>query len=498
MEKSLKQKNVYMTAILLFLFTYFFLVVLNAVFHVQSDDLGKPLRGLQSAVNQYMHWNGRLGELISVTYGSWFASTPFFPFVNSLIGSCVIFFIYVHIFGRLPDNTSRDITFFSILFLFLLFDPVYIFGSLFYWSAACYNYLYAWFLILLLLLPVNFFWRKKEFSTKTSRIFLILGIPIGIFAGWASEFCIVIILLWIASIIIAFIKKQKLPLWYFTSLIALVVGWLILYLCPGLRERGLTTEDFYSISALLKAGPEFLFKRLLYTYDRLTYMSHSSLYYENFIFVSLFLILTSIFYKPSVKKFLVTFAVVAVLFCMVRFIPKMFFIIGLIGLCILSTAQMRKEDKYISTLWLIIAAVLVTEFIFIGSTIQIGIPRRARMQFAILNMILISVIMSYCFEVFKDDEKVKRTVKILSVTVTLLFSAFVVGECIHMRMKWNAMEKSVAEQKSKGIMDVTVSKDYFKSLYWSYGDWGDPNEDPLTWPNNKYANYYGVNTYTVK
>ena len=398
----------------------------------------------------------------------------------------------------MPRRTFKDITFFSVFFLFLLFDPVYIFGSLFYWSAACFNYLYAWFFILILLLPVNFLWRKKEFSVKTNRLFLIFGIPAGIFAGWSSEFCIVIILLWIVSIFVAFLKGQKLPIWYFVSLCALIAGWLILYLCPGLRERGLTTEDFYSISALIKSGPAFLFKRLLYTYDRLTYMSHSSLYYEYFIFISLFLVLTSIFYKPSVKKYFVNFLAIAVLLCMVRFLPKIFFILTLIVICILGYIRMKKENKYISDLWLIMAAVLIVEFIFIGSTIQIGIPRRARMQFAILNMCLIAVNMAYCFEVFKYNDKLQKIVQNICVVVTLLFSLFVVAECIHMRMKWNAMEKSVAEQKSKGIMDVTVSKDYFKSLYWSYGDWGDPNEDPLTWPNNTYARYFGVNTYTVK
>lgn len=497
-NKSVNKKNEFLTSIIIAVLIYVFLVFLNIVFPTQSDDLGKKLNGIQTVIDKYLHWNGRFGELLLVMFGAWLSSKPIFAFLNAITGTSVIMLIYLNIFGHVPRKNVKDITYFSVLFLFLLFDPVYIFGSLFYWAAGCFNYLLAWFLILLLITPVNFLWRNIEFSKRQNTFFLICGIPVGIFAGWSSEFGIVIILLWIVSIVFAKIKDKKLPLWYFTSLCALIAGWLILYLSPGVHERGMTSEDFYSISALLKAGPVDLTKRLLYTYDRLTYMSHSSLYYEYFIFISLFLVLTSVFYKPSVKKYIVNFLTIAVLLCMVRFLPKIFFILTLIVVCVLGYIRMKKEDKYISDLWLIMAVVLIAEFVFIGSTIQIGIPRRARMQFAILNMCLIAVNMTYCFKVFKDNEKVQKTTCIICVSLAILFSVFVCAEVVHMRLKWNAMEKSVAEQKAKGIMDVTVSKEYFKSIYWSYGDWGDPNEDATTWPNDSYARYYGVDTYTVK
>lgn len=47
------------------------------MFPVQSDDLGAPLGNLDSMIGSYMHWNGRIGELLKVWFGSYFAHTIF-------------------------------------------------------------------------------------------------------------------------------------------------------------------------------------------------------------------------------------------------------------------------------------------------------------------------------------------------------------------------------------------------------------------------------------
>ena len=70
---------------------FLFLYALNALFPPQSDDLGRGLGLLQGALSSYMNWNGRLGELLSVGFGSHFATTPYFALLNALIGTYVIY-----------------------------------------------------------------------------------------------------------------------------------------------------------------------------------------------------------------------------------------------------------------------------------------------------------------------------------------------------------------------------------------------------------------------
>ena len=65
---------------------YLFFFVLNALFPTQSDDFGAPLGSIDSMVRSYMHWNGRIGELLKVWFGSYLAHTPYFAFINALFG----------------------------------------------------------------------------------------------------------------------------------------------------------------------------------------------------------------------------------------------------------------------------------------------------------------------------------------------------------------------------------------------------------------------------
>ncbi len=76
----LKKKNF----ILLFLFSYLFLFLLNYFFPTQSDDMGYTIGGFAAAKRFFLNWNGRLGELFRVSFGGWFATTIAYPFINGL------------------------------------------------------------------------------------------------------------------------------------------------------------------------------------------------------------------------------------------------------------------------------------------------------------------------------------------------------------------------------------------------------------------------------
>lgn len=89
-------------SLLLFFGLYIFFFTLNAMFPVQSDDLGAPLGNLDSMIGSYMHWNGRIGELLKVWFGSYLAHTPYFPFINALFGAAFLYLFFALIFGRFP------------------------------------------------------------------------------------------------------------------------------------------------------------------------------------------------------------------------------------------------------------------------------------------------------------------------------------------------------------------------------------------------------------
>ena len=99
---NIQKKNL-ITSFFIFSFTYIFLTYLNLIFPTQSDDIGRKIEGIQKAIQSYKTWNGRFGELLLVSFGSFFSTTPYFAFLNALIGTVVFFLIYIIIFGTIPE-----------------------------------------------------------------------------------------------------------------------------------------------------------------------------------------------------------------------------------------------------------------------------------------------------------------------------------------------------------------------------------------------------------
>ncbi|MGX2971595.1 DUF6056 family protein [Helicobacter sp. T3_23-1059] len=153
----------------IFLMFYVFFFVLNALFPAQSDDLGAGIGTIESIKNSYSHWNGRLGELAKVAFGSYLAHTPYFAFINAFFDVGFLYLLFVLVFGRLPrkqnmakganvtsratssEQTSKtiDSSDIAILCFVLIAFMVYrAFGAVFLWAAGSFNYLWAYCLIL--------------------------------------------------------------------------------------------------------------------------------------------------------------------------------------------------------------------------------------------------------------------------------------------------------------------------------------------------------------
>ena len=496
MNVNQNKKNNLLFSIILFLCVYLFFIYLNAIFPVQSDDIGRKIGGCAAMKQSYNGWNGRLGELLLVAFGSFFATTPFYSFVNGFIGASVIMLLFAVFTGRLPERTLKDFSIFCVILLFIMFDPSFAFGSVFYWAAGSFNYLWGWFLILLWLLPFTLFWRNVSFSKSANIVVLIIEILTGIFAGWSSELGIVFIVLNAISIVAAFKMKRKLPAWYFAGFISFCIGWGILYSCPGMRLRANLFSNYLSIGEILKLGLVGIMRRIKTTFDS----TNSYFYYQNFLLLSLFLLLTSLFYKPSLEKFESCVLAVFLLFYSIRSLPKICYVLCAIFISVMSCFVIKKENKYLSNLFYIVAGVLIAEFLFIGAGIQLCgyLPGRAYFQCTICNLALIAVIMEFCFEIFKDKIKIQKIACISCCAVCVLFSTFVAIECYKMSEKWTEMELEIRAQKNNGKTAIVIDKNTFISRYKNYGDWGNPGENPAEWPNTSYASFYGVNSIIAK
>ena len=497
----LKTYGVFIFFIGVFVFLYF----LNAIFPTQSDDMGAGFGGLTAAINSYNNWNGRFGELLRVSFGSYLATTPFYAPINALVGTAVIFLIFLITFARKPEVSLKDFSILLILIVFLLFDESFCFGAVFYWAAGSFNHLWAWLLILLWVLPYRFYWHRiitnKINYIETNKILkTIFLLFIGFLAGWSTEFGVVFIFLQFCLILYAYVvHKQHLPMWYFIGIISMTAGWLFLYTCPGIQKRILALlsygEEYLSISEIIRMPFKLFIKTIIHTYERKTRW----LYYENYALLTSFLLVSSIFDVPSLKKTVRAFAIIIFIGIILKYLPRSVFLISAICVALLYAYILRHKNNNAARMFFIIGCVLFAEFIFIGATIQVYyMPRRAGFQYSILNFILIAIVMDYCFEAFKSNFKVKLSAFTFCALLNLSIISFVSWECYSMYLKWREMEQSIELQKRNGIRDVIVDKATFESKYWSYGEWSNPDENFNEWPNTSYARVYGVDTFTAK
>ncbi len=493
-------------AVLFFCGVVAFLYFLNTIFPTQSDDLGYRIGGISAAIDSYNNWNGRLGELLRVAFGSYFATTVWYAPLNAFIGATVILLLFIIVFARAPKLTLKDCSIFLILIAFLLVDFGFCFGSFFYWAAGSFNHLLAWFFILLWVLPYRFYWQnifdhnsRQDERRVLKAVFLSVT---GFCVGWSTEFGIVFVFLQICFVLYAYIiRKQSLPLWYFIGIIFVVFGWLFLYLSPGVAKRiqviASTGGEYRSLSEIVHMPPIVLIKTIIHTYDK-PFRAHP-IYYENYILLSLFLLLSAFLSHLNVKKKIITLSVVISLGVVVFLVSKLLFLLCSVFIACMYACKFRQRNDRLFRSFVIIACIFFAEFVFIGSTIQTSIPRRATFQYAVLNFILIAIIMDYCFDIFVDKPKVRLVACMCCAIFTFCIVSLVGAECYRMRLKWNAMERSIEEQKAAGIKHIVVDKETFVSKYWNYSDWTNPDEKSIDdWPNTVYAKVYGVETFTAK
>lgn len=274
-----------------------------------------------------------------------------------------------------------------------------------------------------------------------------------------------------------------------------MLGWVVLYMSPGMHKRAALPvfEQYLSLSEIFKLPPKEFIKRIL-SVCRLNIYS----ILESYVLILFILVLCSFFYKIDFKPMIkiILFALPTILVLGINRVsiiiyPTVFFFIY----------QSGNENKKVKNILILILALLFSQFLFVGSLIQIlAVAKRAHFQFNIINFALIAISMHLCFEYFSQKKAICKAAFIFCVVFSFATAGFVPIECYNMSKKWDKMVESVEAQKAQGIENVVVDKNTFQSKYWSYGDWGNPQgiENIDQWPNTSYANYFGVKTYVAE
>ena len=130
----------------------------------------------------------------------------------------------------------------------------------------------------------------------------------------------------------------------------------------------------------------------------------------------------------------------------------------------------HKQGKAdMQALFVKLLSAFVVYILLVGTTIQVGIPSRARLAYVL----------------------------VMAVMVIFIYQQFMLAY-IDGRLKWNVMLDSIATQKREGKDEVIVKASTFTSFYAQYSDWGNPGDNPNEWPNTTYAHYFGVKAFRVE
>lgn len=466
--------------ILLFVGIFIFLFCLNFLLPPQADDLYAAIKakdGIHSAIQSYLSWNGRIGEMLFVGFIGGL-NEHLFDVLNAIIGTIFIFVFFVFIFAKIPKNANDFMTIILMCFLLLYFAP---FGADFLWGSGSLNYMWGILLIMLALLPYRLFYQDIFTQQKSSFFiankFLPFFIIFSFFAGMASEqIGIVSIAVHIALLFYMFKIKIKIPLWYLVGFFSFVLGFCALYFSPGNAARAsmsILEGQFLTLGELWQLSFSDKISRILIVLDTS----------KTYIFDIFTLIIFGIFCKLKATD---RFKIAYFIFCSAIFVLLLlnnnYAISHIITFLLLWRLRKEKTFKIIFYLYIVYLLLCL-------SGIQILIlPQRARLGDI---MVIVAI---FCI-LYKKLES-RKIINLSIVCLTLCYSAFVFSEYYMFYNRWNNMLAFIESQKANGNYDVIV-ENIFRFKYRNFIDSLLPTDIPQESPNPLYAKKFGLNSFRV-
>ncbi|WP_300897113.1 DUF6056 family protein, partial [uncultured Helicobacter sp.] len=494
-----------------------FLLALNALFPTQSDDLGVAAEGLKGAWRSYMNWNGRIFEMLRVAYIGAIAPSAYFVILNTFVAVAFIFGFFIFIFARLPQSFD-DVVILSVLLLIVMYCSA--FGSIFLWAVGSLNYLWAYCALVYSFIPYRLFWARymaceslsKDSSISKELLKALALMLLCFIAGMGSEMVgITALVVHIGFFIYALYKCVRLPLWYYVGFVALGLGWLALYLSPGHAARIAVWWDLLGRNSIYTLG-DILSMSLG---EQITHLSKT---YRAFFSLTPYMLCIPLAlvlferYRAGMKIYKIILVVIgcAVFLPVVKNHIRLFpffetydyvgilYFAFLLGFYVCMIYFYHKQGKAdMQALFVKLLSAFVVYILLVGTTIQVGIPSRARLAYVLVMAVMVIFIYQQFMRMLSSARLI-RGIQVALIAITCVYGAYVLGAYIDGRLKWNVMLDSIATQKREGKDEVIVKASTFTSFYAQYSDWGNPGDNPNEWPNTTYAHYFGVKAFRVE
>ncbi len=184
----------------------------------------------KSQMNLYHQWTGRNIVHFIVQFFLWIGK-DFFNVFNSLMFILLIFLTYL--FSKNEDEAKYPSSYTIILLLLFFWFGLPELGQTIFWVAGSVNYLWTTIFILVFLLPYKNLLDGKQ-TFKNNNLNCIIMAILGLISGWSQENTAVIVIFLISLSFIYFkLKKVVLPAWYFSGIVSLILGFIILISAPG-------------------------------------------------------------------------------------------------------------------------------------------------------------------------------------------------------------------------------------------------------------------------
>ena len=240
-----------------FIFITIWIFMLNILQYPMTDEWAQitdPLikEGPYFIISRYFTFVSRVGDIFLRFFLYTFQDNIFveqiaFGIVNSIVFTLFLWVLYSFINAKKTIDNKRD----SFLFIGIFFC-IYISGH-FHQSyinqPGATTYFWTIFSALLTIIPYYSFLCYPTKKQSSPFLLYFSVIFFGLLTGWGSELLGPVILVALAVVFCyyTFIKKQKLPLWFYLGGVMIFIGWCLVFFGPGHRIRNAGTGYYKPI-----------------------------------------------------------------------------------------------------------------------------------------------------------------------------------------------------------------------------------------------------------
>ena len=441
--QKLFNKNIKYYIPCIFIVLWFF--VLNILQYPMTDEWAQIVdpsitEGPYYIISRYFTYVSRVGDVFLRIFLYLFQDNIFleqivFGIINSIIFTLFLWGIYSLINSKKTIDNKRD----SFLFTGVFFC-VYVsghFNQSYISQPNVANYFWIVFCALLAIVPYYTFLCYPDKKTISPFLLYFSVMFFGFITGWGSELLGPVILVALAVVFYyyTFIKKQKLPLWFYLGGIMIFIGWCLVFFGPGHRIRNIGSGYYRPIWGI--SIQEFLLK--------------TSAWFGIYTAVSLPLTIPSLLALVHIKK---------------------------------NNPQQRKTFATICSFLLM---GLFTAFMFALTLFHL-LPPRAWVIFTLFFILSAGFSLQYYLDFIYTPKK--KLMPILCVFIVFIGTLHIV-EIINYRKHFTPIFVEIQSQKDEGIKNIRIETEMYtvsKSLYLRWVDYFFV----MSWILDRIAIYYEV------